>query len=374
MTTGFQPTTMMVIDPDTYPSLASLLGLDFLREVAEREVPWQHPLGMMLAWESQAREQYLTAIDHAAELMVSVLERSPQKARAWIAGSLKKRESFDPTIAELVCGARLERLGARPVAEPEGDDGGRPDYQCSLAGEQFFVEVYAPGASPKEDVIDDVWYHLRDCTADCLIVLSVKGMKRDSTIARSIAVHLKALISELKGSADQGASFWVPPHGTLADWETSRGSSGFSWAVGEEPMLSGRVDLDGVPGIRLGGIANPRPFDPAEEARRELAKLGQLQKGQRNVLVVDLSAKNVTRFLLDAYLEAAHAAFDRHVELSAVLFTWRFLGLEPALNVQHELHSGYVVVPTSNPGALQLSESLVSALGTPNLLSPRPRA
>ena len=31
MTTGFQPTTMMVIDPDTYPSLASLLGLDFLR-------------------------------------------------------------------------------------------------------------------------------------------------------------------------------------------------------------------------------------------------------------------------------------------------------------------------------------------------------
>lgn len=115
MTTGSQPTTMMVIDPDTYPSLASLLGLDFLREVAEREVPWQHPLGMMLAWESQAREQYLTAIDHAAELMVSVLERSPQKARAWIAGSLKKRESFEETVAEMICGARLERLGARAI-------------------------------------------------------------------------------------------------------------------------------------------------------------------------------------------------------------------------------------------------------------------
>jgi hypothetical protein len=144
--------------------------------------------------------------------------------------------------------------------------------------------------------------------------------------------------------------------------------------VGEKPVLSGRVDLDGVPGIRLGGIANARPFDPAKEARRELAELGQLQKGQRNVLVVDLSAKNVTRFLLDAYLEAAHAAFGRHAELSAVLFTWRFLGLEPALNVQHELHSGYVVVPTSNPGAPQLSESLLSALGTPNLLIPKPRA
>lgn len=106
----------------------------------------------------------------------------------------------------------------------------------------------------------------------------------------------------------------------------------------------------------------------------ELAKLGQLQNGQRNVLVVDLSAKNVTRFLLDAYLEAAHAAFGRHAELSAALFNWRFLGLEPALNFQHELHSGYVVVPTSNPGAPQLSESLLSALGTPNLLIPKPRA
>jgi hypothetical protein len=269
---------MMVIDPDTYPSLASLLGLDFLRKVAEREVRWQHPLKMMLAWESQSREQYLTAIDHAAELMVSVLERSPQKARAWIAGSLKKRESFEETVAEMICGARLERLGARPVAEPEGDHGRRPDYECSLAGEQFFVEVYAPGARPKEDIIHDVWFHLRDCAADCLIVLSVKGMKRDSKMAKSIAVHLKALISELKGSADQGASFWVPPRGTLADWETRRGPSGFSWAVGEEPVLSGRVDLDGVPGIRLGGIANARPFDPAEEAFRVTEIEGSLHR------------------------------------------------------------------------------------------------
>jgi len=374
MTTGFQPTTMMVIDPDTYPSLASLLGLDFLRKVAEREVRWQHPLKMMLAWESQSREQYLTAIDHAAELMVSVLERSPQKARAWIAGSLKRRESFEETVAEMICGARLERLGARPVAEPEGDHGRRPDYECSLAGEQFFVEVYAPGARPKEDIIHDVWFHLRDCAADCLIVLSVKGMKRDSKMAKSIAVHLKALISELKGSADQGASFWVPPRGTLADWETRRGPSGFSWAVGEEPVLSGRVDLDGVPGIRLGGIANARPFDPAEEARRELAELGQLQKNRRNVLVVDLSAKTVTRFLLDAYRDAAHAVFGRHAELSAVLFTWRFLGLEPAPSVHHELHSGYVVVPNSKPRAPQLSESLLAALSMPNLLIAKPRA
>ena len=373
MKTGFQPTTMMVIDPDTYPNLASLLGSDFLREVAEREVRWQHPLKMMLGWERQAREQYLTAIDHAAELMDPVLNRSPG-SRARIAGRLRKRESFDPTIAELVCGARLERLGARPVAEPEGDHGRRPDYECSLAGEQFFVEVYAPGARPKEDIIHDVWFHLRDRAADCLIVLSVKGMERDSKMAKSIAVHLKALIPELKGSADQGASFWVPPRGTLADWETRRGPSGFSWAVGEEPVLSGRVDLDGVPGIRLGGIANARPFDPAEEARRELAELGQLQKNRRNVLVVDLSAKTVTRFLLDAYREAAHAVFDRHAELSAVLFTWRFLGLEPAPSVHHELHSGYVVVPNLKPRAPQLSASLLAALGTPNLLIPKPRA
>ena len=38
------------------PNLATLLGGDVLREMAEREQRWDHPLRTICAWEDEARE------------------------------------------------------------------------------------------------------------------------------------------------------------------------------------------------------------------------------------------------------------------------------------------------------------------------------
>jgi hypothetical protein len=98
--------------------------------------------------------------------------------------------------------------------------------------------------------------------------------------------------------------------------------------------------------------------------------LGQLQKGHRNVLVLDLTAKCVHSFMIDAYKNAATQMFARHSELSACLIIWRSFTLQPAPSRQSEIYARYIVIPSNNLQATQLPPQVLAALETPGLLRP----
>lgn len=110
------------------------------------------------------------------------------------------------------------------------------------------------------------------------------------------------------------------PHGRdIAECVTEVGRSDFSSPIGEDPEFLGRLQMDGIPFLRLTGLVDGRVVDDVRDAREELRRLGQLRKGARNLLVVDLTSKYVHEFVVKAYETVSAEVFARHPELSAVL-------------------------------------------------------
>jgi hypothetical protein len=105
------------------PNLAQLVGADDLRTIVEANERWPHPLKTMCLREGDARDQYLTALDRAAALIDPVLARSIPRMRNKMAAGIRDRSSYEATVSELMCGGRLEAVGALPVME--GDGAGR---------------------------------------------------------------------------------------------------------------------------------------------------------------------------------------------------------------------------------------------------------
>jgi hypothetical protein len=363
---------MRIIDVSAAcPRVTALVGADELRRLLTDEGLWRHPLQIICSWENEAREQYLTALERAVEVMEEVLRRSPATARGQLAGNLRNRKSFESAVAEVMTGARLELLGFLPVMEMESGSGRRPDFRCEANGSIFYIEVYTPRAAPLETLIHDIHWHLRTLQADCFVMLTTTGVKRDSRVAKQIAQHIGRGVSELQRSGMSEAIFIVPHGGTVEDWDTRIGATEFSYPIDQEPAVFARATMDGGGGFRLGGGTDLGVVNDLADARNDLQELGQLQKDGANVLVVDLTARQPRGFMTDAYQQAAREACERHPELAAVLLTWRLFGFQPAPSIQQELRSGYILVPSGRSNAAKLPSEVVNALTRPQLIHPR---
>lgn len=300
--------------------------------------------------------------------MEPIFQRSAPGMRKKVAAGLRVRASFDATVAEVMCGARLERLGGTPVMEGVSSSGRQPDCRCALLNQEFFVEVYAPEPGPRDSLLDDVAYHLRAYEADGSAMIDVSRLERDSKHAKVIAGRIKSVMSQLRTSGHSEAIAFVPFGATLTEWVTKLGEAELQYPVGQDPEFFGRFHVDGQHGFRLSGVVDGRVADWKRDAREELRGLGQLQKGHANVLVVDLTAKNVIGYMIDAYKEIAGGVFKSHPELSAILLVWRHFGLQPSPSRHHEVRAGYLPLPSSNPEARQLSTELLCALRRPGLI------
>jgi hypothetical protein len=285
-----------------------------------------------------------------------------------MAANIRDRSSYQATVSELMCGARLEALGAEPVMEGDGP-GRQPDYLCRLFDEPFYTEVYTPGSEPEESLLDDLRFHLVDYHEGCFVSLDVSRLERRSEHAKLIAGRVKTLIRRMQDSGAREAIMYVPHGKRLEDCVTEVGRSDFSYPVGEAPEFSGLFRMDGIPHLRLTGIVDGDVVDDVRDARAELRRLRQLRKGARNLLVVDLTPKHVHPFMVQAYEKVSAKVFVRHPELSAILLTWRYFGFQPAPSVQQEMRSGYVVMPAPNP-TLPMSPTVLEALKTRWLILP----
>jgi hypothetical protein len=275
--------------------------------------------------------------------------------------------SFDDFVAEVICGARLERLGAMPIMEGGPGNQRQPDYCCVLLGQKFFVEVYAPRpASPRDSLLEDIAYRLRDYKDDGSVMIDVSNLKRDSKHAKVIAGRIKSVMSQLRNAGLEVAVAHVPCGKTLEEWVTNLGKTSLECPNDQEPRFFARFHIDGIPAFRLSGVVDRKRVDCEDDARKELRDLGQLQKGHANILVVDLTARRVHSHeindVCDAYKESATDVFRRHPELSALLLVWRHFGLQPSPSTQHEVRSRYVAVPSSNPEAKPLSNEVLAEL------------
>ena len=276
--------------------------------------------------------------------------------------AIRDRSSYQATVSELMCGARLEALGAAPVMEGAGD-GPQPDYLCRLFDEPFYTEVYTPGAAPDDSLLDDIRGRLLDYNEGCFVSLDVSRLERRSEHAKLIAGRVKSLVRRMRESGAGEAIMYVPHGKDFEACNTEVGTSVFSFPVGEPPEFFGRFLMDGIPHLRLTGVVDGEAVDDARDARAELRRLRQLRKGARNLLVVDLTSKHVHPFMVQAYEKVSAEVFARHSELSAILLTWRYFGFQPAPSVQHEMRSQYIVIPAPNP-SLPMSSAVLDALKT----------
>jgi hypothetical protein len=218
-------------------------------------------------------------------------------------------------------------------------------------------------------LLDDISFHLTGYEAGCFVSLDVSRLERRSEHAKVIAGRVKSLIRRLQDSGAGEGIMYVPHGKRLADCITEVGPAEYSFPVDEPPELFGRFQVDGIGHLRLTGIVDGDVVDDVRDARNELRGLGQLRKGARNLLVVDLTNKHVHRFMVQAYEKVSAEVFARHPELSAILLTWRYFGLQPSPSVQQEMRSGYVVIPAPNP-TLPMSPAVLEALKTRWLILP----
>src|SRR5438477_11273996 len=191
------------------PNLAKLVGVDELRALVGGDVRWPHPLKVISSRDGDGRNQYLAALDRAAELIDPVLARSVARLRNKMAADLRNRSSYQGAVSELVCGARLEALGAEPVMEGDGN-GPQPDFFCRLFDEPFYVEVYTPRAAPNDSLLDDIRFHLADFTDGCFVMLDVSRLQRRSEYAKAIAGIVRRLVRRMRESGASEAIAYVP--------------------------------------------------------------------------------------------------------------------------------------------------------------------
>ncbi len=205
---------------NNYPTLASFLGIDWIRKIISVDQPKFHPLRYNLVVDDASCQVALKSLNKNLDIVLTALKQSNSDDKINnLRGNLKDMEKFPETVLEIEWFAKWISEGLPVIIEPNYPKSG-PDAKVTVNGTDVYCEITMVNLSEAEskavDIRGEVIHRVRKIKSGYLVRIGLTSELAHSDVNPMVELITKKLDELAKQGTDETTITYVSESKTKA--------------------------------------------------------------------------------------------------------------------------------------------------------------